>query len=652
MGHLEYLQLVDWSNVSAIGPLTSHWTTTELDDHGIGRSRKMPAKNLITACVAWLLFLLATAVMVRADEVAVQHLDRLVSGQQWDQALLLARELDDRADAEVDLTLSLARLARSLQKQDKIDEAAEFYQRAVQASTRPAASALPPETVVLIRLAAAAVLTRAKKFGPAIEATKPLLMDASTATEPQKKIAIAILLKIGANGLSTGAASQAAEAYSIALAHANDSQIPTAMLGSAWATAIMRDRPRDAAVKLTEFLEKFPDHADASRATRACVECYKQADMQDEAKAMQTKLLKRWPESTAALEIIQSHRETAPDLVPQSVADWLMDQAKSDRVVVFDVSMTVLSLQIASARQDIKAWGALVEHLAKIDQSGQAVSDTLSKLSQSSPADAERLATRMIAPQEEQAVTPQGREAACRWAARDQRWSMLAFASEGESLDQDVKSRTETVERLMAEALVQTGRTADALPWWNHLIETHEATDFATLIRCAEAETAVGRDAELAKKRIAAARTAAGKDQFQLTLVNLLDAEMAIRRTRFDEARAHLESVVRESDTDAGIRGRAQWLIGETHYLQQEFALAIEAYRRVEGIDPGGIWVPAALVQAGKSFEQLGRQREASLCYGHLLSRFADTTHAALARRRMAALNKPDNKNSSPTLRR
>ncbi len=99
---------------------------------------------------------------------------------------------------------------------------------------------------------------------------------------------------------------------------------------------------------------------------------------------------------------------------------------------------------------------------------------------------------------------------------------------------------------------------------------------------------------------------------------------------------------------------RAQWLIGETHYLQQEFADAIEAYRRVEGIDPGGMWVSAALIQAGKSFEQLGRTREAAVCYGNLLSRFADTSHAELARRRLAAIS-PDagpSVHSSPTIRR
>jgi TolA-binding protein len=114
--------------------------------------------------------------------------------------------------------------------------------------------------------------------------------------------------------------------------------------------------------------------------------------------------------------------------------------------------------------------------------------------------------------------------------------------------------------------------------------------------------------------------------------------------------------VVRSQDSEAGLRGRAQWLIGETHFLQQDFAGAIEAYRRVEGIDPGGMWVSASLIQAGKSFEQLGRTREAAVCYGNLLGRFANTPHADLARRRLAAISPdatPSNATpSKPTIRR
>jgi TolA-binding protein len=612
----------------------------------------MPVRTLFSAALAWFLFFLATVAMVRAEDPALQHLDRLVSGQQWDQAVLLARELDERDAIEFDLTLSLARLARSLQQQDRTTEAAEFFQRAVAASTRPTAAAVPPDTLVLIRLAAGSVLAQSRQWTPALDAVKPLLAEGSPATANQKQIAVSILLKIGSSTLAIGDAAQATEAYSVALAHADSTQKPTAMLGTAWATAIMGDRPLDAADQLSAFLRAFPEHDDAARATRACAECFKQAGQSDRAAELQAELLQRWPESEVAVEYIRSHRNTAAELVPPFVADWLMERAKSNDLAVFDATLSVLGLQIASQRQDLKAWAALAQHLAEIDATGQAASDVLSHLGQTQPADAERLATRWIAPVAEQKVALAAREAACRWAARNERWSMLALASESETPAQNADLRNAAIERLIAEALVQLGRTDDALPWWNHLVNERGADDFATLIRCAEAETSVGQDASIAEQRIAAARAAAGEDRFRLALVNLLDAELAIRRLNFDQARASLESVVRESDTDAGIRGRAQWLIGETHYLQQEFALAIEAYRRVEGIDPGGIWVPAALVQAGKSFEQLGRRQEASVCYGHLLSRFADTSHAALARRRMAALNESDRENSSPTMRR
>jgi len=198
---------------------------------------------------------------------------------------------------------------------------------------------------------------------------------------------------------------------------------------------------------------------------------------------------------------------------------------------------------------------------------------------------------------------------------------------------------------------MQTDRIKEAREWWNYVVDTREATDFPTLLRCAEAETSVGNDAAVASQRIALARAAAGEDRFHVSLVDLLAAELAIRRSQFQQARSLLENVVRSSETEAELRGRAQWLIGETYFLQQAFAEAIEAYRRVEGIDPGGQWTSAALVQAGKSFEQLGRTREAAICYGNLISRFAESPHAQLARRRMAAIT-PNEPSTNSSIRR
>jgi tetratricopeptide (TPR) repeat protein len=268
---------------------------------------------------------------------------------------------------------------------------------------------------------------------------------------------------------------------------------------------------------------------------------------------------------------------------------------------------------------------------------------------------AQRLATQLIAPQSNPDVSAASREAACRWAGRQQLWSMLALASEGSEPATEDPTRTIAIERLFAESLMQTGRLQDSRKWWVHLVDHHNADDFPTLLRCAETATSLAEVQE-AHDRIEAVRAACGEDAARNALVDMLSADLAIRRLRFDQARSILEGVIQSAQSVATLRGRAQWMIGETYFLQHKFAEAIEAYRRVEGVQPGGPWAVAALIQAGKSFEQLGRTREAAVCYSSLVSRFADSQHAAVARRRLAAIaptsSSPESKSPSETIRR
>lgn len=595
-----------------------------------------------------------------AAEVSVAQLDQLLSERKFDEATTLARVLNEQSDSTTDLTLPFARLARKLQQANELEVAAEFYQRAVIASTQPAALDLSPNKVVAVRLAAGLVLLQNNKnntLDEAIDALRPTLSPGSGANEAQREMAVSIYLRIGAAGLAKGSAVIALEAYSIAMEHADQQLKPTAMLGAAWATAIQNTQPLEAARKLADFIDQYPDHADTSRAARACAACLEQAGRIEDSSLMQDDLLQRWPDSDAAIEVVRSKTDLAVDLVPPSVRDWLIRKAKANDLNKFDAKTTMLGMLIAAQQDERAAWANLAKRLAAVDDSGQATTQLLLSLSGSGKlADAERLATTLIAPRDSSDVTPTAREAACRWAGRTQHWSMLALASESENLEQQNLSRTVAVERLFAESLTQSGRIEDARTWWNHLIDVRGVNDFPTLLRCAESETSVGEDALQAEQRIAAARIAANKDRFNLSLVDLLDAELSIRRLRFDQARALLEHVIRSTETEASLRGRAQWLIGETYYLQRDFAQAIEAYRRVEGIDPGGGWVSPSLVQAGKSFEQLGRTRDAAVCYGNLLSRFANSPHAEIARRRLAAIAPDPNptkvNSSQQTIRR
>lgn len=561
--------------------------------------------------------------------------------------------LDQNADPTIDLTLAMARLGRAFQKAGDDESAIDFYARAVIASRQPAAGALDVGKVAYVRLAAASAMTGAGRYSDANDILRSLIGPPTIGDASQITTAVDIAMRIGRAGLSVGDGDVAADAFSIALSGANDQQRPIAMLGAGWTAAISQTYPLDAAKKLALFVDTYPEHADAPRASRACAECLRTADRQEDADAMLADLLRRWPRSDSAIDIVRGHLSMPVKSMPPAVTAWMIDRAVAGEMKLMDAQITSVAMTMAMQVGNSAARSNLARHLATIDQSGQSVSDLLSMLTQQSQDDeAERLASSWISPADGERVAPAVCEAACRWAGRTQRWTMLALASESEleQIDNPPPHRTVTVERLFAESLMQVGRIGDAAVWWNHLVDVRNVEDFATLLRCAEAETSVGSETTVAASRIELAR-AAVVTPFDRTLVDMLAAELDVRRTRFADARARLESVVRAADVDAALRGRAQWLIGETHFLQAQFPQAIDAYRSVEAIDPGGDWVAASLVQAGKSFEQLGRTREAAVCYGSLLARFADSPHAGPARKRLAAID-PNQSQSNPSIRR
>ncbi len=610
-------------------------------------------------CIALVCLPLVFPGRVLAADLSVSEIDRLITDGDLNAAAEVARQIDSSEPTSFDPTLVLARLAHAFQQAGKVQEAAEFYGRSITASGRPAAQSLSPDKMALVRLAAASVLIQTGQINDALDALVPTFAAGGGVADSHRQMATKLALRTGSAALTSADYKLAFRAYTLALDHASPQEKPVAMLGAAWAIALAGEQPVEAAKQLAAFIHAYPDHTDAARAARACAECLKQAGRDDDANAMLADLLSRWPTSEAAIQVVlnQPAASDSATMAP-AVRQWLLTPAATQRIESLNAKTLQSALVVAMGNEAADFFDTYARQLARIDKSGQTTADTLQQLADSErPADAERMATLLVSPPEglENEIVPAAREAACRWAGRTQRWSMLALASETESTDSSPPSRTVSVERLFAEALMQTGRTADAHRWWNHLVDVRGAIDFATLLRCAETETSLGKDASLAAKRIAAARQAAGDDVFQLSLVHLLEAELAIRQIQFDQARGHLESVIRSTETDAGLRGRAQWLIGETYYLQQKFAQAIEAYRRVEGMDRDGLFVAASLVQAGKSFEQLGRTREAAVCYWGLLNRFAESPHAAMARRRLAAIapeQGPQNNQSRPILRR
>jgi TolA-binding protein len=103
-----------------------------------------------------------------------------------------------------------------------------------------------------------------------------------------------------------------------------------------------------------------------------------------------------------------------------------------------------------------------------------------------------------------------------------------------------------------------------------------------------------------------------------------------------DQARKQYLKVVRspqggKTETAA----MAQWMIGESLLLQEQHAAAIREYLRVEVLYAYPHWQAAALLQAGKCYEQLGQWKNAGEAYTRLLKLYAQTQFAAEARERL-----------------
>jgi TolA-binding protein len=106
-----------------------------------------------------------------------------------------------------------------------------------------------------------------------------------------------------------------------------------------------------------------------------------------------------------------------------------------------------------------------------------------------------------------------------------------------------------------------------------------------------------------------------------------------------DAARESYKKVLRSpqaSKTETA--AMAQWMIGETYFLQEQYATAIREYLRVEVLYAYPRWQAAALLQAGKCHEQMGQWKDAAEAYDRLLSHYAQTDVAAEARERLTAV--------------
>lgn len=642
---------------------------------------------------------LLVAVSSEADSSGSSFLDT-VAGD-IDAAIAAVSKLDLREQLDPRTLAGVVRIARRCEQEHRRDEAAEVYHTAAAICERLVDSDegnLPTEKAAVIWNASATSLTACGRHADALRWSTL----ASTAVDPATIGRTGdTLLAVAAGALDSNDKLTAGKAYRLAIemfqkspSQRVGSDIATARLGYAW-TLVMaaiesgnKSHIEKSLVAVDSFLEHHPKHDDAASAYLLKLHCQTKLGDSEGASSTQSELFRKRPRTSAACEAVKmacvAGGEHAEVLLSYLIVEHeyvLMSPIAAGNL---DVLQTGL---LASAKEgDPEAESSYATALALLDEQGKAATRTLEQLQKiGHDAAAQRIAMRWMSAQDERQGNPGSlnatmqeksgrlitgavREAACRWAGRMGHWSMLATAAENETgLYESQKTeaaqqlatargRSLHVERLFAEGLLQSGKTKQSLRLWERIVDDGGADDFATLLRLAETATEVGSVAQ-ADIRIAAARAVAmqseraGTTSGGVAMTNLLVANLEIRQLRFDRGRDLLEQVVRSSGAESDLRGRAQWLIGETYFMQEKYPEAIAAYRQVEAIGDCDHWTAAALVQAGKSFEQLGRTREATICYSALVSRFGDSPHAGGARRRLAAMT-TDGISSPGTIRR
>ena len=125
----------------------------------------------------------------------------------------------------------------------------------------------------------------------------------------------------------------------------------------------------------------------------------------------------------------------------------------------------------------------------------------------------------------------------------------------------------------------------------------------------------------------------------QLHEVDYLLGRYYMNRAELDDAReAYQRAIVSATGAKTETAAMAQWMIGETYFMQREFNPAIKAYHRVEVLHSYPQWQAAALLQAGKCHEMLGQWDEATKLYAQILKVYPATRVAekATLRLRMA----------------
>lgn len=407
-----------------------------------------------------------------------------------------------------------------------------------------------------------------------------------------------------------------------------------ASLGLAWAAAQGAEPYEQAAKRLLDFVESYPNNSNVPQALLAAGACYVNCNQNQQAATVYRRIIEGYRPSPVSQQALIQLLTLEPSINLDAGQLELLQETLSSQAPT--ASLLSAALRHADGPTLGGLWSLAIERIVSSPETQTLVLPVLQDLEQRQRVDlAERVAVQIMNALPAGILEP-GTEHVCRWASLHRQWALLAAIATSDTAAQQRQLLSISSNRLLAEGLIQVGRQQEAKVFLDQLISQQGVTDFETLLRRAEIALSVDSKSEAAaaiERLLPAASTANEK-----VLASLLRAQWFVRNAQLDDARSLLHEVLRGDPITAELQARTQWMIGETHLLQRQFNEAVDAYRLVEKIDAHGQWSAASLVQAGRAFELMGRPRDAVVCYTGLLRKFADSPYAQVARERLASL--------------
>ncbi len=429
-----------------------------------------------------------------------------------------------------------------------------------------------------------------------------------------------------------------------------DEQLMAKGLAGLGRVQVKQDDPTSAIVTFAQLTAKYPDSPHAAEAALERARLLSKLGQRELATTAFDELMSEYARSARlphAMLAAARHHEAAGKVESKKRAAQLLErlvaefpQFEAIDAALYQWAWILVDLgraqdadavfeRLHDEHRDSRYWGdatyRLAERAARAkqnQQAGQLVEEILQ-----SHADADIIA---------HALYMQGQ-----LAAAAQKWADVA-----DSMQRLVTSFPDNALRLpaeywIAESHYRTGNYDQAALAFDELDQKTEgkSDDWLAMIPLRKAQILLHRgeiDAAYELAAPIAQRHPKFRQQYE---VDYVVGRYLAHRGRFGEAREAYERVVRSP-----VGGRtetaaiAQWMIGETHFHQKQYDEAIKAYHRVESLFAYPTWQAAALLQAGKCYEQQGDLTNAAKMYAQILTKYADTSFAAEATQRLAAV--------------